>query len=49
MQNTTLEEETFAVQPNRKIFTFCGNKLLRFIEIEKNCGINAYISYPSPS
>ena len=33
-----MREETFAVQPNRKIFTFCGNKLLRFTKIQFFCG-----------
>ena len=36
--DTTLKEETFAVQLNRKIFTFCGNKFLRFTKIQTFCG-----------
>ena len=31
-------EESFAVQSNRKIFAFCGNKLLRFVKINPFCG-----------
>ena len=38
MYSNVLKEETFAVQENRKIFTFRGNKLSRMTSYEKFCG-----------
>ena len=35
---TTLKEETFAVQENREIFTFRGNKLSRMTSYKIFCG-----------
>ena len=36
----TLKEETFAVQENRKIFTFRGNKLSRIRLMKNFAGVN---------